>query len=196
MAKQRITVIQGHPDAGAGHYCHALAEAYARGAREGGHKVRVLDVARMDFPLLRSKAEWESALFADSVREAQDAIRWSTHLVLIYPLWLGTMPALLKAFLEQVLRPGFAVRVDSEARSGWKKLLAGRSAHIVVTMGMPALVYRWFFRAHSLKSLERNILGFCGIGPIRESLVGAVESSGAALQRWLTKMRSLGRQAA
>ncbi len=39
-------------------------------------------------------------------------------------------------------------------------------------MGMPALVYRWYFRAHSVRSLERNILGFVGIAPVNETLIG------------------------
>lgn len=61
-------------------------------------------------------------------------------------------------------------------------------------MSMPALFYRWYFRAHSLKSLERNILGFCGIGPITESLIGMIESpDNANRERWLAKMRALGR---
>ena len=74
------------------------------------------------------------------------------------------MPALFKSFLEQVARSGFAFSGD--ARNPLKaKGLAGRSARVVVTMGMPATVYRWVFRAHSIKSLERNILGFVGIHP-------------------------------
>jgi putative NADPH-quinone reductase len=61
-------------------------------------------------------------------------------------------------------------------------------------MGMPALIYRWYFGAHSLKSLERNILGFVGIGPIRETLIGLVETRSAARrEKWLEKLRALGR---
>ncbi len=60
-------------------------------------------------------------------------------------------------------------------------------------MGMPALVYRWYFGAHSLKSLERNVLGFSGFGPIRESLVGMVEAkSGKGREKWLRKMAAYG----
>jgi putative NADPH-quinone reductase len=104
------------------------------------------------------------------------------------------MPALLKAFLEQALRPGFAI-ASAEGAAIWDKLLSGRSARIVVTMGMPALVYRWYFRAHSLKSLERNILGFVGIKPVRETLIGAVETCGSARRRgWLDKLAALGRE--
>ena len=59
---------------------------------------------------------------------------------------------------------------------------------------MPAFVYRWYFGAHSLKSLERNILGFVGIGPVSASLVGTVEvMNDAARHKWLAKMRALGR---
>ncbi len=64
---------------------------------------------------------------------------------------------------------------------------------MVVTMGMPGLVYRWYFCAHSLKSLKRNILGFCGIGPVRHSIIGMIESAdGAKREKWLVKMRVLG----
>ena len=67
------------------------------------------------------------------------------------------------------------------------------SARIVVTMGMPALVYRWYFGAHGLKSLERSILGFCGIGPCRESLFGMVETASPAKRaRWIAGMRKFG----
>jgi hypothetical protein len=59
-------------------------------------------------------------------------------------------------------------------------------------MGMPAFVYRWYFGAHGLRSLERNILGFSGIGPIRESLVGMVEGAAARRARWLERLRALG----
>jgi putative NADPH-quinone reductase len=76
----------------------------------------------------------------------------------------------------------------------WPGLLVGKSARIVVTMGMPAFVYRWYFLAHSLRSLERNILRFCGIGPIRETLFGMVEGvSPAKRAAWLEKMRAFGR---
>jgi putative NADPH-quinone reductase len=113
--------------------------------------------------------------------------------VIFFPLWLGTMPALVKAFLEQALRPGFALHMEGPGR--WHKLLTGRSARIVVTMGMPAFIYRWYFRAHGIKSFERNILQFVGIGPIHESLIGMVEGRDASVRgRWLAKLKEMGRR--
>jgi putative NADPH-quinone reductase len=188
----RIALLQGHSDPSGERFGRALAQAYAKGAEEAGHEVKMIDIATLDFPLLRSKKEWEQGLYPDSIRQAQDSIRWAQHVVIFYPLWLGSMPALLKAFLEQVMRPGFAFS-KVESGTSWKKLLTGKSARIVVTMGMPALVYRWYFGAHSLKSLERNILGFVGIGPIRETLIGMIETCGAAKrEKWLEKLRALG----
>jgi putative NADPH-quinone reductase len=188
---KRILIIQGHPDASSPHFGHALAEAYAAAARGAGHNVQTVTVAQLDFPLLRSKAEWESGPLPPSLKPAQEAIAWSEHLVFFFPLWLGGMPAMLKGFLEQVARPGFALS-SMEGKSLPKKLLAGRSARLVVTMGMPAVVYRWIFRAHSIKALERNILGFVGIAPIHESLIGMVEGEAKGRERWLSRMRQLG----
>ena len=186
---KRIAIIDGHPDPERARFVHALADAYAQGAAAGGHAVRRIEVAQLNFPLLRTKQDWHGGASPAQLRECQGAIAWADHLVLLFPLWLGSMPALMKAFLEQAFRPGFAVKPKLDSlRPG---LLTGKSARIVVTMGMPALAYRWYFRAHSLKSLERNILRFSGIGPIRDTLIGSVEADAASRQRWLEKTHSL-----
>ena len=188
-----ITIVQGHPDPEAGHFCHALSAAYEKGANSAGHSVRHIEVAQLKFPLLQSQSDFEEGSPPESIAKAQDDFLWADHIVLIYPLWLGTMPAVLKGFLEQVIRPGFAMEYPE---TGWPiKKLNGRSARIVVTMGMPALVFRWFYGAHSLKSLERNILNFCGIKPVRETIIGFVEQGGPERhQKLLAKLEGLGRK--
>lgn len=194
QSQRRILLIQGHPDAGQRHYGHALADAYAQGATEAGHEVRTVDVAALDFPLLRSQAEWKTGPTPPALQPVQQDILWAQHLVVFFPLWLGDMPASLKGFLEQVARPGFAFH-PSEGPVGFRKALGGRSARVVVTMGMPAVVYRWFYRAHSVRSLERNILGFIGIAPVHETLIGMIESPDPhARDRWLGRLHQLGRK--
>ena len=186
-----IAIIQGHPDPTGHHLCHALADAYAAGAQQANHNVHHMRVAELDFPLLRSKEDFENAAAPKALQTAQKTLADADHLVIIYPLWLGGMPSLLKAFFEQIFRPGFAFQYRAQGFP--KKLLKGKSARIIVTMGMPAFIYRWYFGAHSLKSLERNILKFCGMGPIKESLFGMVEAvSPATRQKWLDRMRRLG----
>lgn len=194
MAK-RILLVQGHPDPSRQHLCHRLEDAYADAAVIAGHEVRRARVAELDFPLLRTQDEWEHGKLPDTLQQAQDDIGWCEHLVLIFPLWLGDMPALLKGFLEQVARPGFAFH-SSGRNPLAAKALTGRSARIVVTMGMPALVYRWYFMAHSVKSLERNILGFVGISPVRKTLLGlAGTATHDKVAGWVNKMEGLARAA-
>jgi len=196
MDPKRILIVQGHPDPAGGHLLHTLAAAYAEGARAAGHTVQTLDVAALDFPLLRSQADWEHGALPPALQPAQQAIADAQHLLLCFPLWLGDMPALLKGFLEQVARPGFAFRAEGGNPFG-HKALAGRSARVLVSMGMPAALYRYWFRAHSVKSLERNLLGFVGIAPVHETLVGGVDQLGAAgVQRWQARLRRLGAEAA
>jgi putative NADPH-quinone reductase len=191
-----ITIIQGHPDPDQGHFGHVLAAAYRRAAEQAGHEVRLITVAELDFPLLRSKAEWDRGEPPSGIREAQQAIAWADHLLICYPLWLGTMPALLKGFLEQALRPGFAIGKSDDPRKPWSERLVGKSARIVITMGMPGWAYRWWYRAHSLKSLERNILAFCGIKPVHATLVGMVEElDDKGRAKWLARLADLGRNA-
>ena len=187
---RRILIIQGHPDPVAKRLCSALAEAYAEGATAGGHHVTRLSVAELDLPLLRLPEEFQTGTPSAAVLGAQKALREAEHWVLIYPIWMGGMPALLKGFLEQTMRHGFAFKPDAGLFGG---LLKGRSARIIVTMGMPAFVFRWWFGAASLTALRRNILNFGGIRPVRETLIGNVDTlTPAQFAAHFAAMRALG----
>ncbi len=192
--KRNILILQGHPDPNPARLGYALAEAYAQGARDAGHSLRRIEIGKLDFPMLRSKEDWTSGELPASLKPAQEAIVWSNHIVLFFPLWLGTMPALVKAFLEQVLRPGFAVQASEQGQ--WQRSLSGRSARVVVTMGMPAPMYRWYFFAHGVRGLERNVLAVCGLRPVRQTLIGMVDGGGRARhEKSFEKMRALGARA-
>lgn len=189
---KRILLIVGHPDPDSRRLARALADAYARGATASGHELRRVDLAQIDIPFLRSQADFEKGAIPPTLREAQESIAWAEHLVIIFPLWLGDMPALLKAFLEQVIRPSFAFAYRAKGLP--EKRLRGRSARVVITMGMPAFAYRWFYFGHALRLLKRNILGFAGIAPIRDRIFGAVgNASEATRQGWLAQMEADGR---
>ncbi|MEX6506785.1 NAD(P)H-dependent oxidoreductase [Jiella sp. M17.18] len=193
---RRLLVILGHPDPATGHFCRALAEAYSEGARAAGHGVDFVDIAALDIPFLRSPADFAEGAIPASLRPAADSLMAADHVVIVFPLWLGTMPALLKAFLEQLMRPGLAFEATAENARFPKGRLAGRSARVVVTMGMPSTIYRLWFRNHGIACLRRNILNFVGIRPVRETLYGMVEATDARRREgWLKEMRALGARA-
>ncbi len=189
---RHVLIIQGHPDRGVSHFCHGLAAAYRKGAEASGYEVEELSIAGQKFQLLTSEDEWQRGEVASDILASQEMIRRADHLVLIFPLWMGTVPAMVKAFLEQVMRPGFAF--DEQAREGpGGGLLKGKSARVIITMGMPGFFYRWYFGAHGYRNLKRNILKFCGIRPVRHCFVGLTGAKRPeGRQRWLERIESLG----
>lgn len=187
----RIAIIVGHSMTGT--YCEALAEAYRRGAVEARHQTALINTATLAFdPVLRGGYRALQPLEPD-LAAARDAIAAADHLVLIFPLWLGTLPAIFKGFLERVIQPDiFEPAKTGQFVTPWK----GKSVRIVMTMGMPGFIYRWYYGAHALKMLKRNILSFLGAGPIRSTIYGSVESvSQERRTRWLNDIEALGRQA-
>lgn len=191
--RRRVAIIQGHPDPAGRHLLHAMADAYAEGAAAARHDVRRVDVAKLEFPLLRTQAEFETGPLPPALVQPRDDMRWAEHWIFLFPLWHGTMPALLKGFLEHIFRPGFAMEYNEGAFP--KRLLAGRSARIVVTMGMPVLLYRWYFGAYGVRSFERSMLSFAGISPVRESFYGLTFADEKKRARWIEAMRRHGRRA-
>ncbi|MBF6991986.1 NAD(P)H-dependent oxidoreductase [Cupriavidus sp. IK-TO18] len=187
---KRIVIIQGYPDPSGQRLLHALADAYAQGATTAGHGVRRIEVAKLDFPLLRTQAEFETGTLPPALERPREDMRWAEHWVFLFPLWHGTMPALFKGFLEHIFRPGFAM--DYKEKGFPRRLLAGRSARIIVTMGMPALLYRWYFGAYGVRGFERSMLSFAGIKPIRENLYGLTFANERTRTRWLESMRAHG----
>jgi putative NADPH-quinone reductase len=189
-AVRKIAIFDAHPDPEPARYVHALADSYGAGARGAGHEVRQIMLGGINIPILHSREDWMQNDAPAEVKSGQDAILWADHIVFVYPLWLGDMPALLKAFLEQVLRPGTALQYGDSAAP--EKLMKGKSARLVVTMGMPAIFYRAYYGARSVRSFKRNILELVGIDPVETSLIGNVEGSAKHRERWLERMTEYG----
>lgn len=190
---KKILVINGHPDASADRLSAALADAYAAGAEKAGHQVRRVTVGALDFPLLRSAAEFNEGEPPPDIAGVQRDIKWADHMVVVFPLWLGGLPALTKGFFEQVFRPQFTMR--------WRKnqmpqgLLHGLTCRLVVTMGMPAFAFRIFFGASGVRSFERSVLGLAGIKRTGSTMFGGVGGDEpGAVQGWLAAVTALGRE--
>lgn len=187
----RIAVVVGNPRQGT--FSEALARAYCEGAERAGHQVEQFTLSSLTFdPILHNGFAVPQALEPD-LKKAQKAIGEADHLVIIFPLWFGTLPALLKGFIERVFQPGFAI-TGSIKDGTYRALLAHKSARVIITMGMPGMVYRWYYGAHCAKMLRRNILEFVGFRPVRTTIFGMVEAvSNDTRSRWLTEVETLGR---
>ncbi|MEM8753817.1 MAG: NAD(P)H-dependent oxidoreductase [Pseudomonadota bacterium] len=189
----RVLVILGHPVPGA--FCAALADAYQKGAEGAGHDVRRIDVGALEIdPVLRTgfapRRDEEPALLA-----ARRDVEWAEHLVLIWPLWLGDAPAILKGFLERLLSEGFAVE-KLEEPPFYRPLLGGRTARVVTTMQMPLFAYRIWAWSAANRILRTQVLNFVGIRPVLETILTRVEASTPERRaKWLDDMERLGAKA-
>ena len=103
----RIVVIQGHPDPSGNRLCHALANAYVAGATAASHDIEVIDVASLDFPLLRTQESWHQGADAtpEGLKSAQQACIEADHFVLIYPLWARHNAGIAQRFPRTNLPP-------------------------------------------------------------------------------------------
>lgn len=187
----RILVINGHPDPSAERLSAALSAAYAKGAKADGHDVRRIVVGDLGFPLLRAADEFENESPPPCIAAAQRDIAWADHLVVVFPLWLGGLPALTKGFFEQVFRPRFAMRWKTKNPMP-EGLLKGTSVRLIVTMGMPAAVYRLAFGATGVRSFETSVLRLAGLHITGRTLIGGAGAlSAAAARGWLKKVALL-----
>ena len=188
---KKIAIIVGHSKKAS--FCEALATAYRDGARAAGHEARMYVLANMLFDPILYEAYAKVQPLEPDLKAAHDAIIAADHLVIVFPLWLGDMPAMLKGFLERILQPDL---IEPARKGQFVKLLNGKSARVVVTMGMPAFVYRWYFNPHAAKILKRNILGFLGVRPVRSTFIGNIEGMGDDARKvWIENVEALGRAA-
>jgi putative NADPH-quinone reductase len=189
----KIMIAVGHSERAT--LCEALGRAYADGAAGAGHDARLFVLSEMSFdPILHHGFRKEQPLEPD-LRAAYEALAWCDHLVIVFPLWCGDMPAILKGFIERILQPDLIARQDSENAMNWH-IFSNKSARLIVTMGMPVTIYRWWYRGHALKLLTRNILHFVGIRPVRQVLYGMIGTSRPQTrERWLHEAQALGREA-
>lgn len=189
---KKILIIQGHPDDQS--FNHALHQVYKEGALSTGAQVREILVGQLEFnPNLkfgyRQRIELEPCLL-----DAQEKIMWAEHIVIFYPVWWGSFPAVLKGFFDRVLLPGFAFK-KRENSLWWDKLLVGRSARVIATLDQPSWYYRWFNGAPTDKAIRRMILNFCGIKPVNITNIGPLRlSSEKFREAWITKVKEFGKK--
>lgn len=187
---KKVLVIDGNPDPAPERLTSALAQAYAEGAEVAECSTQRLDVGALKFPLLRTAAEFAAKPACEDILHAQSAFLTADHVAFIFPLWLGGAPALLKGFMEQLGCNQFLLQ---ENKGGFPRgALKGRSASVIVTMGMPPLIYRTLFAGHGVKAFNRSILRLAGFGPIRTHLFGGDAITGPHCPSLIGKVRKLG----
>jgi putative NADPH-quinone reductase len=191
---KKILLLVGHPDAES--YIFALADAYELGAKAaGGAEVRRLNIRDLDFnPNLqfgyRKRTELEPDLIA-----AWEDILWADHLVWMYPVWWGSIPAIMKGFIDRVFLPGFAFRKHEGSKIKWDKLLKGKTARLISSLDQPGWFYWLRYARPSHNAMKGLVMQFTGVSKVKSTTIGPVRlSSDAARAGWLAKVEKVGRK--
>ncbi|MEO8809083.1 MAG: NAD(P)H-dependent oxidoreductase [Rhodanobacter sp.] len=186
-----VLLVMGHPRRDS--FCAALADAYLDGASSAGATVQTLYLADLHFdPHVRVHSPEQQELEPDLQRAAA-LLAWAEHLVFVYPTWWGTMPALLKGFLDRLLMPGIAFRYYGPRAIDCEGLWRGKSAQIITTMDTPPVIYRWLYKGPGMHAMRNATLGFCGVKAVHALACGSIRTSTLhQREAWLEKARRAG----
>jgi NAD(P)H dehydrogenase (quinone) len=185
----KIFVLLGHPDAGS--FNGRIADRYVEAAVKAGHEVRVQKLGELRFdPILHQGYKTIQPLEPDLLISQQHLL-WCEKWVIIYPLWWGSLPALLKGFLDRILLPGFAFKYH-EKDPFWDKFLSGRKAEVINTCDSPSIWVWLVNRSSDKRALVTATLKFCGIKPVRFTRIGRLRYlSEKQRERWLEKIERM-----
>jgi NAD(P)H dehydrogenase (quinone) len=188
VARKSVLIILGHPKPTS--FNHALANAYSEGVRESGALVEVLDVTELQFDW-KADPRTITSLEPD-ILLSQTKIKNANHVVWVYPLWWGSAPAVLKAFVDRVFISGFAMQYES-GKPMPKKLLGGRTSQIIITMDSPSFWHALMYKRSGTTWLRWATLWFSGFKTTRPwEVTGVRESTPERRSGWLAKAKELG----
>lgn len=190
---KKILVINGHPNDES--LNAQLATKYSEGALQAGHDVKVVHLSHLKFdPILHKGYQKIQELEPDLI-QAQKDILWAEHIVFVYPMWWGTVPALLKGFLDRTFLPGFAFKYRKNDPF-WDRLLKGRSGRIILTTDAP---WWWNFFVNwnpSIRMMKTTVLEFCGIKPVGVTQFDSLKTrKPEEIEKYLKKTFALGQRA-
>jgi putative NADPH-quinone reductase len=182
---KKILIINGNPKPKS--FCKSIAEHYAKLAKEK-HDVRLIHIGDMNFGInLEQGYESQASLEVDVINFQTD-IKWAEHIVIISPVWWGTMPAKFKGLIDRAFLPGFAFKY-TKGKTIPQKLLTGRSSELFLTLDTPVFWYKYVQGNPIYKTLKYTILDFVGIKNQATLYFGPIiNSQEVTRQRWLDKV--------
>ncbi|MEM9921554.1 MAG: NAD(P)H-dependent oxidoreductase, partial [Bacteroidota bacterium] len=180
---KKILIINGHPDAESFNF--ALSDAYKNGVERSEAELQQINIRDLNFnPNLIYGYRKRTTLEPDLLK-AQELIKWSDHLVWIYPVWWGSVPAIMKGFIDRVFLPGFAFK-KREGSVWWDKYLTGKTARIICTLDQPSWFYKWINSCPSHHAMKKLTMQFVGVKKVRITSIGPLRLSTDAFRaKWL-----------
>ena len=188
--EMKISVILAHPVAGS--FNHAIASRAVKVLKRNGHDVFFHDLYQERFdPVLTGAEISKGASLPPAIELHCEEIAMADGIVVIHPNWWGQPPAILKGWVDRVIRPGVAYEfLEGDRGDGIPKgLLRARASLIFNTSNTPAERESRVF-GDPLETLWKNcVFGLCGVGNVyRKMFTVVVTSSAAQRAQWLSEV--------
>lgn len=188
----RTLIVYNHPREGS--FCSAIRDAVENGLKTGNHEYKVIDLDRDGFdPVMREK---DLKAFVTAGRIGEDGLeevdplvlrymkmmRWAEQIVMIFPIWWMTTPAMTKGFIDKVIFPGIVYKMEGGKLVS--KLSSLKQVTIITTMNTPSEVYHDIFGNSLEGSLIKGTFNQIGIHDIRWISLNMVKQAGDE-KRWV-----------
>jgi NAD(P)H dehydrogenase (quinone) len=188
-----VLVVVAHPTPGS--FTHQLADRFTAGARDAGARVEVADLYAEGFdPLLREPdlAQFSGRPMPEDVRREQARVDRADALVLVFPVYWWSFPAMLKGWVDRVWSQGWAYDF-TPARS--RGLLRDRPVLLLAVAGSRAATYRRYgYDAAMRTQIDVGVLGYGGLHDVTSEFFHEVDDDAAARPGHLDRARALGEQ--
>jgi NAD(P)H dehydrogenase (quinone) len=161
----KFFLISAHPDPRS--FNASIITTIESSIEESGHEFTHTDLYRYGFDPVLTESELHSQMVPKYVRLEQDKVLSADVIVLIFPIWWWGPPAILKGWMERVLRVDFAFRFDI-SKGRYVGMLSGRSAIIITTSGSDPKYYPFAWQRESHKEFAKEFLATCDIITIKQ----------------------------
>ena len=192
----RISVILGHPDAGS--YNHAIAARVVGTLLACGHSVNFHDLYAEQFDPMLPAGEIQKDALLDAVIENHCAeIVAADGIVVIHPNWWGQPPAILKGWVDRVIRPGVAYEfVDADSGEGVPRGLLRAKTVLVFNTSNTGKEREIEVFGDPLETIWKNcIFGLCGVENVCRRTFGIIVTSTPEQRKeWLVEVEEMVRQ--
>lgn len=189
---KKIVIICGHPDADT--FTGSVLDHYQLAAEEAGHEVHRYNLGSLNFDPILHKGYKEIQHLEEDLQHIQASIRWADHVVIGYPNWWCTMPALLKGLFDRIWLPGFAFNFNKETKKV-ESHLKGKTGRVFVLCGSHSEFKTWWQFGDFTNEIQYGILGFAGI-KAKVTVYGPCERVGdVCRQDWLKEVANFGKAA-
>lgn len=189
---KKIVVLLGHPDPTS--FSGGLVDTYVNAAQEAGHEVRRTNIGEIHFDPILHKGYKEIQQLEPDLIKLQEDIKWADHLVVVYPNWWNTMPAILKGLFDRMWLPGFAFNFDKATKKLIQRL-KGKTARVIIIAGTQSPFKTWWKYGDFTNEIRRGILAFAGFSPVSLTAFGPAEHVGPEQKEvWKKKVEMLGRK--